>query len=269
MKIRMLTVLAALSLVSMLDIAKAAEPYRFGVLNQAPAAETAALWNPILGYLESKTGLSFRFAMGPTVLDTDIATGKGEYDFLFSNHHFDPAYSQATYQPLVQLGGHPLIGQIVVREDSTYKSLADLNGKHIAFPSKTAFIAYKVTRFALKEAGVIIDPVMAASQDGAAVQLATGRVDAASLNKLFADKFVMEGKGKFRVIYESEAWPNIPVLAHPRVPAAHVQVVRKALLEMNTDPVGKAVLDKIKHPGFLPVKDSDYTATKRLYPMEF
>ena len=102
----------------------------------------------------------------------------------------------------------------MVAEDSTYKTLQDLTGKQVAFPSKTAFIAYKVTRFALKEADVTVEPVFAASQEGAAVQLSLGRVTAASLNKLFADKFHKEGKGKFRVIYESAAWPNKIGRAH-------------------------------------------------------
>lgn len=266
---KLLSLLATLALSLIGSFTQAEEPYRFGVLNQAPAAETAALWNPILTYLEKTTGHPFRFAMGPTVQDTDAATARGEYDFVFSNHVFDSALSQAHYYPLVQLGGHPLIGQIVVREDSEYKTLQDLAGKQVAFPSQSAFIAYKVTRYALKEAEVTIEPVFAASQDGAAVQLSLGRVVAASLNKLFADKFRQEGKGKFRVLYESEAWPNIPVLVHPRVPDQHVLAVQKALLQMSTDPAGKAVLEKIKHPGFTAVKDSDYTATRRLYPMDF
>ena len=71
--------MAALVLTLFSNSSLAGEAYRFGVLNQAPAAETAALWNPILAYLEKKTGHSFRFAMGPTVQDTDAATGRGEY----------------------------------------------------------------------------------------------------------------------------------------------------------------------------------------------
>ena len=95
--------------------AQAVEPYSFGVLNQQPAAETAALWNPILQYLQTKTGLTFKFKMGSTVQETDAMTARGEFDFLYSNHNFEPDYSQANYRPLVQWGGQPLIGQLAVR----------------------------------------------------------------------------------------------------------------------------------------------------------
>ena len=73
----------------------ASEPLSFGVLNQQPAAETAALWNPILQYLNTKTGLVFKLKMGATVQETDAMTARGEFDFLYSNHNFDPAYGQA------------------------------------------------------------------------------------------------------------------------------------------------------------------------------
>lgn len=248
---------------------QAAEPYHFGVLNQQPAAETAALWNPILLHLQAKTGLGFRLKMGSTVQETDAMTARGEFDFLYSNHNFEPGYSQANYRPLVQWGGQPLIGQIVVLAGSPIRNLKDIGGKTVAFPSKDAFIAYKVTRQALINARIDIQPVFGASQQGAAVQLQTGRADAASLSKLFAERFQAEGKGGFRVLYESEAWPNIPVSAHPRVTKADVAAVRRALLDMNKDAQGQALLARLKIPGFLPVADDDYTATRRLYQEKF
>ena len=247
----------------------ASEPLSFGVLNQQPAAETAALWNPILQYLNTKTGLVFKLKMGATVQETDAMTARGEFDFLYSNHNFDPVYAQANYRPLVQWGGHPLVGQIVVLADSPMTSLKQLEGKTVAFPSKDAFIAYQVTRHALKQADIQIQPVFGASQQGAAVQLQTGRADAASLNKLFADRFQSEGKGKFRVLFESDAWPNIPVQAHPRIAKADAESVRQALIKMNDDPDGKALLAKLKIPGFLPVADSDYSQTRLLYKETF
>jgi len=241
------------------------EPYSWGVLNQQSAAQTAALWNPILTYLGNKTGLKFKLKLAPTVQETDLMSNRGEFDFLYSNHIFDPDFDDANYQPLVQWGGNPLIGQIVVNDESPLHALKDLDGKKVVFPSRDAFIAYKVTQHALRKAGIKVELVFGANQDGAAVQLASGRADAASLNKFFAERFQAEGKGKFRTLYESEAWPNIPVLAHPRIPVKHAQAVRKALLDMNTDPQGKVLLEQLKIPGFLAVKDSDYDSTRRVY----
>ena len=265
----MLAVFLGLVLSLSINRGQAAESFSFGVLNQQPAAETAALWNPILQYLSAKTGLMFKFKMGTTVQETDVMTARGEFDFLYSNHNFEPEYSQADYRPLAQWGGNPLIGQILVLRDSPIKSLKEVEGKTVVFPSKDAFIAFRVTRHALKQAHIKIQPVFGASQQGAAVQLQTGRADAASLNKMFADRFQADGKGQFRVLYESEAWPNIPVLAHPRIAKADAEAVRGALLNMNTDPEGQALLAKLKIPGFLPVTAADYDKTRLLYKEQF
>ena len=265
----LLAALLGLSLTLLIRYGDASEPLSFGVLNQQPAAETATLWNPILQYLTAKTGLALRLKIAATVEETDAMTARGEFDFLYSNHNFDPEYAQANYRPLAQWGGHPLVGQIVVLADSPITDLKQLEGKTVAFPSKDAFIAYQVTRHALKQAGIQIQPVFGASQQGAAVQLQTGRADAASLNKLFADRFQSEGKGKFRVLFVSEEWPNIPVQAHPRIAKADAESVKQALVKMNDDPEGKALLAKLKIPGFLPVADSDYRKTRLLYKERF
>ena len=264
-----LAVLLGLALISPLRSGAASEPFSFGVLNQQPAAETAALWNPILQYLTAKTGLALKLKMGATVLETDAMTARGEFDFLYSNHNFDPEYAQANYRPLVQWGGHPLIGQIVVLDDSPLTNLKQLEGKTVVFPSKDAFVAYQVTRYALKRSGIQIQLVFGASQQGTAVQLQTGRADAASLNKLFADRFQSEGKGKFRVLFQSDAWPNIPVQAHPRIAKTDAESVRQALVKMNDDPEGKALLSNLKIPGFLPITDADYNQTRLLYKEVF
>lgn len=246
----------------------AGKEYSFGVLNQQPPAATAALWNPILQYLQTKTGIAFKLKMGTTVQETDAMTARGEFDFLYSNHNFDPRYAQARYIPLAQWGGHPLVGQIVVDANSSIQTLAGLEGKTVAFPSRDAFVAYQVTVSALKQAHVTVNQVFGANQRGTAVLLQTGRADAASLNKLFSDQFQADNKTRFRVLYESEPWPNIPVQAHPRVPKPDAEAVQKTLVGMTTDPKGRALLKTLGIPGFLTVKDADYDATRRLYQEE-
>lgn len=242
--------------------------YSFGVLNQQSAIATATLWNPIFQYVHNKTGITLKLKMGTTVQETDVMTARGEFDFLYSNHNFDPLYDETHYLPLAQWGGSPLLGQIVVAADSPVKTLADLEGKTVAFPSRDAFVAYQVPAVALKQAKVSVIPVFGANQLGAAAMLQTGRADAASLNKLFSDKFQAEQKLRWRVIYQSAPWPNIPVQAHPRVPKRDADAVQRALLEMSTDPEGRALLKTLAIPGFLPVKDADYDATRRLYKDE-
>ena len=55
------------------------------------------------------------------------------------------------------------------------------------------------------------------------------------------------------------------MIAHPRVPAATVDAVRKALLGMKSEPVAAAVLERVKFVGFDPATNQDYEGVRRIY----
>ncbi len=238
--------------------------YSFGVLNQQAPAEAAAIWNPLLSYLGRKTGHRFEFRMGATVKETDRLTALGHYDFLFSNHVFDPEYDKAGYRVIAKLAD-PLVGQILVAENSPYRQLADLKGQNVAFPSPDAFIAYEVTTQALRRAGIVVTKIFSGNQESSLIQLSMGRTNAASVNKRFADRYQLKHKIKFRALYVSDDYPNIPVLVHPRIPVAVMNAVQKVLVDMRTDPEGRRLLENSKSPGFVFAQDSEYMPTRALY----
>jgi ABC-type phosphate/phosphonate transport system substrate-binding protein len=55
------------------------------------------------------------------------------------------------------------------------------------------------------------------------------------------------------------------VIAHPRVPAATVERVRRALLGMGGDPAAAALLAATKSKGFEPAGERDYDGVRRVY----
>jgi phosphonate transport system substrate-binding protein len=67
-------------------------------------------------------------------------------------------------------------------------------------------------------------------------------VAAAGVNsQVMADYAAREGF-RYRVLWESPAFQNLPIAAHPRVPAATVRAVREAFLRMQADPEGQRIL---------------------------
>jgi ABC-type phosphate/phosphonate transport system substrate-binding protein len=96
-------------------------------------------------------------------------------------------------------------------------------------------------------------------------QLKAGRVAAAGVNSQVMRDFAKREKIDYRVLWSSEEYFNIPIVAHPRVPQEKVAAVRAALLHMAHDPVGlqvltaSAALIKLDPPyGFVAATDSDY-----------
>jgi phosphonate transport system substrate-binding protein len=237
----------------------------FGVLNQQSPALTAERWNPILHYLSTVSGVPLRLKMGPTVQVTDSMMGLGQFDFVFTNHNFRPEYDLLGYRVIARWGGEPIRCVIAVPLDSPLQALAELSGKRVAFPSADAFVGYAVPIAALKKAHVRIEEVFAGNQEGALAQLKVRRVDAAAVNSRFLNQYAEREGVSFRELFVSEPYPELAVVAHPRVPAAIVEKVRLALVGMKSDPDAAEIRQRTKSPGFEPATDADYEGVRRVY----
>ena len=141
--VKTLRSLAGLALLMALAMSAGAQdrPLTFGVLNQQSASLTAERWNPILQYVSTATGIPLQLRMGPTVQDTDAMMGRGELDFVFTNHNFQSEFDGVGYKVIARWSGEPIRGVIVVPTDSPILELRQLAGRRVAFPSRDAFAA--------------------------------------------------------------------------------------------------------------------------------
>ena len=240
-------------------------PLTFGVLNQQSASLTAERWNPILQYVSTTSGVPLQLRMGPTVEDTDAMMGRGELDFVFTNHNFQSEFDGVGYKVIARWSGEPIRGVIAVPTDSPIRELRQLEGRRVAFPSRDASAAYAVPLLALKRAGVTMQEVLAANQEGALAQLKARRVDAAAVNSRFLGQYEEREQVRFRTIFVSDAYPDLAVIAHPRIPAAVVERVRGALIGMKSDPAAAPVLARARSQGFDPATDREYDGVRRVY----
>lgn len=240
------------------------KPLVFGVLNQQSPAKTAQRWNPILKYLTETTGLQFQLKMGTTVQETDAMMGRGEFDLAFTNHNFQKEYD-GVYKVIARWAGNPIYGVIAVPADSPIKTLKDLHGKRVAFPSKGAFVAYAVPMVAINAARIKVEAVLSGNQEGALAQLRARQVDATAVNSRFLTQYAAQNALAYRDIYTSEGYADLAVIIHPRIPATDAEAIRTTLLGMARDPKAAAVLEATDSPGFAPATDRDYDNARRIY----
>jgi phosphonate transport system substrate-binding protein len=240
-------------------------PLAFGVLNQQSPALTAERWNPILHYASTVSGVPLQLKMGRTVQDTDAMMARGEFDFVFTNHNFQSEFDTLGFKVIARWAGEPIRAVIAVPADSPIQNLHQLEGKRVSFPSTDAFVAYAVPLVALKRAGVRVEQVFGGNQEGTLAQLKAKRIEAGAVNSRFLSQYAEREHVQFREIYVSEGFPDLAVIAHPRVPAATVERVRRALLGMSGDPVAAPVLILAKSKGFEPAVDRDYDGVRRVY----
>jgi phosphonate transport system substrate-binding protein len=220
-----------------------AATYSFGVISQRSAVLTAQYWNPILDYVARKADVNLVLKVARTAPESNEATEKGEYDFVYSNTIFLPKMAHANYQVILRPQDEAITGQIVTLADSPIHSLKDLNGKDMGFPSLAAFVGYAVPMDQLLRQKVNVNPVFGGNQEGIIAQLKAGKVIAAGVNNQVMRAFASRENLRYRVLWESSGFLNIPIAAHPRLPREVVDQVRRTLDDMDSDPVGAITLE--------------------------
>lgn len=249
-----------------------AGPYRFSPVNQWDINKTAAYWNPIIKYVSDKSGVKLELKIGRTSADTTAYVLAKEVEFVFSNHLFSPEREQLGWKVFGRRWTPPIHGQIAVPADSPIMALEELKGQEMVFAGPEAFIGYKVPYGYLLSRGIDVKAVFAGNQNAAFAQLFAGKAKAVGSNSALVDGYtVREGK-RFRVLWTSEGYHDLALMAASKVPEKDVKAVASAFIGMHRDPVGKAILLKASEEVgldpkayFLPATGADYDSYRRFY----
>lgn len=246
--------------------------YRFSPVNQWDINKTAAYWNPIIRYVSDKSGVKLELKIGRTSADTTAYVLAQEVEFVFSNHLFSPERDQLGWKVFGRRWTPPLQGQIAVPFDSPITRLEELKGQEVVFAGPEAFIGYKLPYAHLLSKNIDVKAVFAGNQNAAFAQLFAGKARAVGSNSALVDGYsVREGK-KFRVLWTSEGFHDLALMASSKVPEQDVKAVASAFINMHRDPAGKAILVKAseevgldRQAYFLPATGGDYAAYRRFF----
>ena len=261
-----------LALLALPWIAQAQTVYRFSPVNQWDINKTAAYWNPIIRYVSDKSGVKLELKIGRTSADTTAYVLTKEVEFVFSNHLFSPDRERLGWKVFGRRWTPPLQGQIAVPADSPITRLEELKGQEVVFAGPEAFIGYKVTYGHLLNSHIEAKAVFAGNQNAAFAQLFAGKAKAVGSNSALIEGYsAREGK-KFRVLWTSENFHDLALMASGKVPEKDLKAVASAFIGMHRDPQGKAILLKASETVgldpqayFLPANDTDYLAYRRFY----
>ena len=269
---RILLLLAVIATLIPAATINAEEIYYFSVLNQHSPELIAKYWNPLLEYVSTKSGVPLRLKIGKTAPETTEMTVRGEAMFAFTNHLFTPERAKLGWRVIARQDTTGIQGELVVLENSPIKSIDDLNGKRVAFPSREAFVGYWVPMDALLRKNIKVEAVFAGNQEGAMGQLRFGKVDAVSVNATIMKTYAAKAKITYRTLWSSEKYHDLCIMAAPTVPPAKVEAVRRAFVEMSRTPEGKRILEMAaassslkKWVGFVESDDREYDNYRKFY----
>jgi phosphonate transport system substrate-binding protein len=246
--------------------------YRFSPVNQWDIGKTASYWNPIVQYVSDKSGVRLELKIGRTSADTTSYVLAQEVEFVFSNHLFSPEREALGWKVFGRRNVPQLYGQIAVPEDSPIRKLEELEGKTVAFAGPEAFVGYKVPYAHLVSKGIRVKADFGGNQNAAFAQMFSGKAQATGSNSMLIDGYSNREGKKFRVLWTSEGYHDLALMASSKVPDKDIRAVAQAFLGMHKDPVGRDILHKAAQTVglgndayFIPSNDADYAAYRRFY----
>ena len=252
--------------------AAAVPAYDFSPVNQYNLQVSAAFWNPIIRYVSQKSGVHLNLKLGRTQADTTSYVLAREVDFAFTNHLFSPDRARMGWTVFGRRNAQPVRAQIVVPADSPVRSLDELAGAPVAFPRPEGVIAYTVPYAHLLRRNIPVDAIFAGNMDAAFTQLFAGKAKAAGANSQLVEHYQEREHRAFRVLWSSEPFTDLALMASPRVPAGQVHAVALAFFGMDKDPEGRRILaaaSELVHApqpvSFVAAGDADYAGYRAFY----
>lgn len=253
-------------------VASAQTVYRFSPVNQWDIKKTAEYWNPIIAYVSDKSGVRLELKIGRTSADTTAYVLAQEVEFVFSNHLFSPDRERLGWKVFGRRQMPELRGQIVVPADSPITSLEQLKDQEVGFAGPEAFIGYKVTHAHLINKGIDIKVVFGGNQNAAFAQLFAGKVKAVGSNAPLVEGYAAREGKKFRVLWSSDGYNDLALMASGKVPEKDVKAVAQAFFNMHKDLRGREILHNASQlvgldsdAYFIPATMADYANYRRFY----
>lgn len=246
--------------------------YRFSPVNQWDIAKTAAYWNPIIQYVSEKSGVRLQLKIGRTSADTTSYVLAQEVEFVFSNHLFSPERDSLGWKVFGRRQAPELKGQIAVPADSAITRIEELKGQEVAFAGPEAFIGYKVPYAHLLSRGIDIKVVFGGNQNAAIAQMFAGKARAVGSNSMLIEGYANREKKNFRILWTSEGYHDLALMASSKVPERDLKAVAAAFLGMHKDPQGREILHRASQEVglgsdayFIAASGQDYASYRKFY----
>ncbi len=223
--------------------------YSFYAVPQLAVSNMYEAWTPVLDRVGKQLNLCFDLKVLPGVpsFEQDLYLGKPDFAFMSPHHLLQSRISQG-YIPIIADGKNQLSGIIVVRKDSGIKSIQDLNGKRMAFPSPNAMAASLLIRANLERSNIKIIPEYVKTHGNVYRSVAIGDyIAGGGINNSFKRE-TEQLQNQLHILYETQKISPHPIAVHPRVPEKIRREVAISILELGKDPSMAEQLDRIQIP---------------------
>lgn len=231
-----------------------------------PHEEIVSRFTPLADYISHAIGRPVEVRVGRDYSEHIDAIGTGIVDVAYMGPapyvQLVAKYGKVPLLAQQEVNGQPfLIGEIIVRQDSPLRTLADLKDKRFAFGDPNSTMGTIVPERMLVQAGVPLTSLSSykflTGHDNVALAVLAGDYDAGAVKEEVFQSFAPKG---LRALAQSPLVADHVFVASNKLPTPLVTTLRRLFLELDGSPANIAVITAI-HPHMarlVPAKDSDH-----------
>ncbi len=249
----------------LLSFTCSAETYDFGIVPQQSASKTARHWVPILKFISERSGHKLVFKTAKNIPTFEHNLSDERYDFAYMNPlHYVIYQKQSGYQAILKDPGKQIRGIIVVHHNSPLKTLNELQGTNLAFPSPNAFAASILTQAELRSLSIDFTPSYVASHDSVYRNVHQQRFVAGGGVIRTLNNMPEPVREELRVLWTSRPYTPHAIAAHQRIPAQHREAIQQAFIDLKASAEGQQLLKRIGFTSLDAANDSDWNDVRQL-----
>ncbi len=235
----------------------------FGIVPQQSATRLAQVWLPLLDHLAKATDVKIRFATAKDIPTFEACLANGAYDVAYMNpYHFTMFNQLVGYRAFARQANKKLRGLVVVRKDSKYETLEDLDGTTVAFPSPAAFGASVIPRAEMKRREMAVEPAYVKSHDSVYRSVVAGLFPAGGGVLRTYGNVPAVLSDQLRVLYKTNSYTPHAFAAHPRVETKMIERLVENMIAMNAEDTG--LLKPLGMKGFEAASNEDWDDVRAL-----
>lgn len=224
-----------------------APSYSIAVIPSSPPVTLHIEWAPFLERLTKETGLNFRLKLFDNMAAFEREIAEGNSDFIFASPiQAVVAHQTRRYQPLVRGGKLVSIG-LFVRSDSAVRTIDDLSNQSISFVGNKNVCSVLIRHLLAEQKDAFtFTTEYSGSTRNVIKSVLLGKSAAGAVFIPELDREPAESRALIRAIVETPKIPPHPLCAHPRVPWAVREQVKKAILALAASGEGAELLKQVR-----------------------
>ena len=241
--------------------------YVFGVHPLHNPQRLHEVFSPVMEYLSRNIeGASFKLEASRNYAVYDKKLYAQKFDFALPNPFQTVNSIKKGYKIFGKMSDdHNFRGIILIRKDSTIKTIKDLKGKIVSYPAPTALAATMMPQYYIQTHGVDvmteIDNRYVGSQESSIMNVFLKHSSAAAtwpLPWMALSKERPDIAESLIVKWKTEPLPNNGLVVKPDVPEDILKQVSELLFNLHSISEGKAILDKMELSAFESADNTTY-----------